>query len=466
MGDFLVKLGRSRVARRVIRTLRLPVPLPQELRRDFGPWQERPLEGLPVVVGECPGAELASVLDSSLAAAGAKTRGVEDRTGSTAALAPSEGGPADDVRPHGLVFDATGMAAPQDLRRAYDFFHSWIRRLGVCGRVVVLARPPAEAPTPKAATAARALDGFVRSIAREIGRRGSTAQTVYVGRGSEHRIEPVLRFLLSARSAYISGQAIHLSTRVRGDSDGRYVRPLDGKVALVTGVARGIGAATARALAREGAHVVGADRPAEAEAAGKLVGEIGGTFLPCDISDAEAPGRISKLLEEHSGGVDVVVHNAGITRDRTLGNMDAQLWDQALGVNLIAAISVNEALEPLLRREGRIVFLSSVSGIAGNVGQTNYAASKAGAIGYVQALAPKLADGGVAVNAVAPGFIETALTAAIPLGTRLVARRLCCLSQGGQPEDVAEVITFLASPGAAGMTGQVLRVCGGSFIGA
>jgi len=364
------------------------------------------------------------------------------------------------------VFDATGMETPEDLRKAYDFFHSWIRRLGVCGRAVVLARPPAEAPTPAAAAATRALDGFARSVAREIGRRGSTAQTVYVGRGAEDRIEPVLRFLLSARSAYISGQAIHLSSQAKGEAAGRYVRPLDEKVALVTGVARGIGAATARALAREGAHVIGLDRPAEAETAGKIVDEIDGTFLPCDISDAEAPGTISKLVEERSGGVDIIVHNAGITRDRTLGNMDAQLWDQALGVNLIAAISINEALEPLLRREGRIVFLSSVSGIAGNVGQTNYAASKAGAIGYVQALAPKLADGGVAVNAVAPGFIETALTAAIPLATRLVARRLCCLSQGGQPEDVAEVITFLASPGAAGMTGQVLRVCGGSFIGA
>ena len=113
-----------------------------------------------------------------------------------------------------------------------------------------------------------------------------------------------------------------------------------------------------------------------------------------------------------------------------------------------------------------MVCLASIAGIAGNTGQTNYAASKAGVIGYVQAVAPTLAARGVAVNAVAPGFIETDMTARIPAATREVARRLCNLSQGGLPVDVAETVTFLASPGAAGLSGQVVRICGGNFIGA
>jgi 3-oxoacyl-[acyl-carrier protein] reductase len=149
-----------------------------------------------------------------------------------------------------------------------------------------------------------------------------------------------------------------------------------------------------------------------------------------------------------------------------LANMDAPRWNMVLDVNLISLMRVNESLLDFLRDGGRIVCLSSIGGIAGNVGQTNYAATKAGVIGYIEGLAPILAPRGITVNAIAPGFIETKMTAAVPLATREVARRLCNLSQGGQPQDIAEAITFLASPGASGMTGEVLRVCGGNFIGA
>jgi len=161
-----------------------------------------------------------------------------------------------------------------------------------------------------------------------------------------------------------------------------------------------------------------------------------------------------------------VVHNAGITRDKTLGNMSADQWDMVLAVNLIALIRTNEALIEHVRDGGRIIAMSSVGGIAGNAGQTNYGCTKAGVIGYVQGLAPRAAQRGITVNAVAPGFIETQMTAAMPMVTREVARRLCSLSQGGLPEDIAEAIVFLASPDAAGLTGEVLRVCGGNFVGA
>jgi 3-oxoacyl-[acyl-carrier protein] reductase len=163
----------------------------------------------------------------------------------------------------------------------------------------------------------------------------------------------------------------------------------------------------------------------------------------------------------------VVVHNAGVTRDKTLARMKPELWDQAVDINLGAVVRITQVLlEGTLRDEGRIVCLSSVAGIAGNMGQTNYAASKRGIIGYIENLAPAVAKRGITVNAIAPGFIETRLTAAMPVAIREVARRLSALGQGGQPRDVAEAITFLSTPGADGITGRVLRVCGGAFVGA
>jgi 3-oxoacyl-[acyl-carrier protein] reductase len=240
---------------------------------------------------------------------------------------------------------------------------------------------------------------------------------------------------------------------------------LAGRTAAVTGAARGIGAATARLLAAEGAYVLCLDRPADDGPTSQLAREIGGTAVLVDITAADAPAQIAEAVKA-AGGVDIVVHNAGITRDKTLARMSEEQWDQALAVNLGAVVKINDALDKQIRQGGRIITLSSVAGIAGNVGQTNYSASKAGLIAYVKALSERLAGRGITVNAIAPGFIETRLTAAIPMAIREAGRRLSALGQGGLPEDVGNAITFLASPGAQGITGSVLRVCGGALIGA
>ena len=187
--------------------------------------------------------------------------------------------------------------------------------------------------------------------------------------------------------------------------------------------------------------------------------------IELDITAADAPERIA---EHFADGVDVVVHNAGVTRDRTIAKMPAERWSELMEINLSSEERINDALLEggLLRPNGRIVCVSSMSGIAGNSGQTNYATSKAGVIGMVEALAPELAERAATINAVAPGFIETQMTAAMPLGPREAGRRMNSLSQGGLPVDVAETIAWFASPASTGVNGNVVRVCGQSLLGA
>ena len=162
------------------------------------------------------------------------------------------------------------------------------------------------------------------------------------------------------------------------------------------------------------------------------------------------------------------MHNAGVTRDRTLARMSDEEWDLVIAINLTAQERINDVLvdEDVLRPGGRIVTVSSIGGIAGNRGQANYGASKAGVIGIVESLAPVLAERAQTINAVAPGFIETKMTAAMPLGTREAGRRMNSLAQGGLPVDVAETIAWFASPASGGVNGNVVRVCGQSLIGA
>jgi 3-oxoacyl-[acyl-carrier protein] reductase len=292
--------------------------------------------------------------------------------------------------------------------------------------------------------------------------------------GAEAGLAGPLRFFLSGRSAYVDGQTVTLALPV-GDADVEDPeRPLAGKVAVVTGAARGIGAAIAKVMARDGAHVVAVDIPAAGQSLAEVANEIGGTALQLDITAPDAAERlIEHLRERHSGGgpgcVDVVVHNAGITRDKLLVNMDAARWNSVMAVNLQAQLDITSALldaDGVLRPGARVVCVSSQSGIAGNRGQTNYAASKAGVIGMVRAWAPAFAERGATINAVAPGFIVTEMTAKMPLGTREIGSRINSLQQGGLPVDVAETIAWLSQPSAAGVNGQTVRVCGQSLLGA
>lgn len=392
--------------------------------------------------------------------------------GRLADLVAGFGAVATDVHTDGakyraLVFDATGLKDTTELHALRDFFNPVLRSLEACPRVIVLGTPPELVADAERVTQ-RALEGFTRSLGKEIG-RGGTVQLVYVADGAEAAATSTLAFLLSAKSAYVSGQVVRIGAHGQHEAPEvtDWAKPLTGKVALVTGASRGIGEQIARVLHRDGATVVGVDVPQAAGDLATLMEELDGDWIALDITAADAPQRLARDLSEKHGGVDVVVHNAGITRDKKLANMAEDRWDSVIAVNLTAPERITRELlaQKVINPGGSIIGVASIAGIAGNVGQTNYATSKAGVIGLVDALADELTDQ-ITVNAVAPGFIITQMTAAVPFATREIGQRLNAMSQGGLPVDVAETIAWYANPGSRAVNGNVVRVCGQMMLGA
>jgi 3-oxoacyl-[acyl-carrier protein] reductase len=387
-------------------------------------------------------------------------------------------GPAGSDRAAAVVLDATGVRDVEGLAEVHAALHPAVRSVAAGGtsrssaaesgggRVVVLGAPLDLADHHQAA-AQQALEGLTRSLGKEIG-RGRTVNLVRLT--DAPAAESTLRFLLSPKSAYVSGQVIEVGTPRETPQETTapldWSRPLAGRTALVTGAARGIGEAVAETLARDGARVVVLDVPQAEQDARRVADRLGGTALLVDITAADAGARIADALPD---GLDLLIHNAGITRDRRLVNMPAERWITVLEVNLASVLRTTDALlkAGALNRGGSIVATASIAGLAGNAGQTNYGASKAGVVGLVRSLAPRaVAEHGVTVNAVAPGFIETRMTAAIPLFIREAGRRMNSLAQGGLPVDVAETTAWLGHPASGAVNGQIVRVCGQSLLGA
>ncbi|MBC9224904.1 3-oxoacyl-ACP reductase [Aeromicrobium sp. 636] len=431
IGQFLVK--------------NLGLPNPPELQRYRG----GALVDGPVLVGG--NGLLADSLPGLLKASGIETTTVR----------------AEGRRYQGLVLDASGIDSPAGTVAIQEFFTPVLRSLASNAKIVVIGLLPERTETVSAAIAQRGLEGFVRSLAKEIGANGSTANLVYVTPESKDAVGSTLGFLLSPKSAFVDGQVVRLGTTglVEADSPADPAKPLAGKVALVTGASRGLGAAMARTLHRDGAQIIGLDVPPLAEDLEHLMAELGGSSIICDITADDAPEKIAEGLGD---GVDFVVHNAGITRDKRLKNMKSENWAKVVDISVGAPERITAHLldNKLIRPGGRIIGISSIAGIAGNNGQTNYGTAKAGVIGFVQALAPRTVDAGITVNAIAPGFIETDMVKTMPLGIREAGRRLSSLSQGGQPVDVAEAIAWYCHPGSSAISGNVVRVCGQGFLGA
>ena len=461
-GDFV----QSSIGKKVAKNLGLPMPVDLD-RFDSG----QPLVRGSVLVGRANGGDNAVSASVARILSELHTEifvnsgdDVKDTLSDAGVKAKANTGSDDKFKV--LLFDASNISSAEELKQVYEFFHSVARRVEKSGRVIVIGRPPEALTDIEAALAQRALEGFVKSVGKEF-KRGITAQLIYVEAGAEQNLDSTLRFFTSARSAYVSGQVVRVSNGSNVDVD--WNQPLGGKTMLVTGASRGIGEAIARVLAREGAHVICLDVPQQQADLQKVANEISGSALTVDITSADAGKEIAEAAQKR-GGLDSVIHNAGITRDKTLANMDDKQWDMVLNINLGSIAKLNRYLldNDVLKDAARIVCVSSISGIAGNLGQTNYATSKAGVIGLVNATAKQLEDNakGMTINAVAPGFIETQMTEAIPFAIREAGRRMNSMSQGGLPVDVAETIAWFASPASGGLNGNVIRVCGQSLLGA
>jgi len=469
MSDSYLNFANSPWGAKLTETLGLPKPLVLE-RYEAG----QPVVRGSILVGGTVDSALLPALAQIFKSIGANTlahrqlphwMGAANHAGLMTGRWGHEDQPGEKVK--ALVFDATGLTDSTQSAALYQFFHDAARSVLPCGRVVVLGRPPESCATARQATIQRALEGLTRSLAKEL-KKAITVQLVYVATDAQDALESTLRFLLSARSTYVSGQVIRVSPSVdTHTTPADWALPLAGKKVLVTGASRGIGAAIAEVMAREGADVICLDVPQAQDGLNAIANQVAGKALAMDIGSPEAPQALVQAALA-DGGWDVIVHNAGITRDKTIANMKEHLWDSVININLSTQERINAALvdSGALRKGARIVCVSSISGIAGNMGQTNYALSKAGVVGMVQSLAPHLAQHGITINAVAPGFIETAMTAAVPFALREAGRRMNSLSQGGLPQDVAEAICWLASPASGGVTGNMVRVCGQSIMGA
>ena len=452
--DLYTDFVNTGIGRKLTRSLGLPQPA--KLRR-YRPGR-RLVEGPVVVLGNSPAA---SALAERLLDWDVDVR--------------RHIGPKEKVA--GIIACLDSVSTPADLSTTVLELGSLLKQLMSSGRVITVLRDPAGSADPATRAARSAVQGLTRSTAHEM-RAGGTANGIVLADeldASAPGAAGALRFLLSGRSAFISGQFISVDS-VNGALPESWNRPLQGQVAVVTGAARGIGASIARTLHRDGATVIAVDIPAAGEQLAAVANEVSGTALQLDITSADAGERILAHAAQHYGQLDIVVHNAGITRDKLLVNMDESRWNSVIAVNIESQLRMNRAFlaSELFNAEAkgrsgvgpRIVSLASTSGIAGNRGQTNYAASKAGVMGMVAATSAQLVSRHGTINAVAPGFIETEMTAKIPFATREVARRLNSLNQGGLPVDVAETIAFLSSPQAGGTSGLTLRVCGQSLVGA
>lgn len=374
-----------------------------------------------------------------------------------------------------LIIDATHYIDESSYQTLFLRVQSSLKLLSHNARILVITNSTSTNQNAEQNTFSQAIIGFSKSLAKEVGRKGSTANILLLNNEENQTssnknndnaalLNPI-NFFLSTKSTFVSGQVLTINSQKTLNNTANNIGSK--KVAVVTGAAQGIGAAIANTLTRDGYLVIGIDiEPMKAQLFNTMKNLQGESFV-LDVSSKDAGDQLTTLASKH-GGFDLFVHNAGITRDKTLAKMPTHFWQQTLNINLLSVMRINKILlnENSINSAGSIVCLSSMNGIAGQGGQTNYASSKAGIIGYVASMANALATKNITINAVAPGFIETKMTEQVPFFTREMGRRMNALGQGGLPVDVAETIAFLGNESSFAISGQTLRVCGLNIIGA
>ncbi|HMW13622.1 MAG TPA: 3-oxoacyl-ACP reductase [Chitinophagales bacterium] len=441
MNDYL----QNATLRNVLKTLNIPVPVPPILKRNLNAFSDDELSSKQIVITGKENDFLSQLQKEFHGRIGQAT--IYDET------------------IDGLVLSCVGMQTIEDLEDLYTSIKNTVSKIKANGRIVIVSKEDKTSVTTF--TIQKSIDAFSRALSKEIGgKKGITVNQLKIT-NEEVTASAVVNasiFFLSDKSSFITGQVVDVSN-ANTDTLTSIEGLLQGKIAIVTGGARGIGAAAARVLHREGATVIIVDVPQAADDAQALAAELNGDSYLLDISQATAAKELQKYIIEKYGKLDILVNNAGITRDKTIAKMSIDQWRSVLNVNLKAVIQLTQIfIENGFSKDAKVVSLSSISGISGNVGQTNYSLTKAGVIGFSQALAAT--NKNIFANAVAPGFIETKMTENLPFFIKEGGRRLSTLKQGGKPEDVAELIGFLASPLSNGINGQCVRVCGGNMIGA
>lgn len=359
------------------------------------------------------------------------------------------------------ILDCRQVKDSSSLKQIAFQLKTELQSLGTNEAIILVGSLPQEGDPASKRIHQHALTGMMKSVAKEIGHKGQRINLLRLPADVDLNTQSVpFRFFGSGRSSFITGQTLDITNETSSGSPA-------GKVCLVTGGSRGIGAACVSRLLKEECKVIIVDMPSSKNTASDLI-EAGAEFYGCDVTDLSSmSSTLASILGIH-GKVDMLVNNAGITRDKTLKRMPEEYWDQLIAVNLQAVLNITDHLLAVQGMEdnGRIINMSSISGIGGNFGQTNYTAAKAAVIEMAASYADHVSEKSITINAIAPGFILTDMVKSMPMMTKIAAERLTCLAQAGTPEDIAEAVTFLAHPGAQGINGQVLRVCGGSFLGA
>jgi 3-oxoacyl-[acyl-carrier protein] reductase len=380
-----------------------------------------------------------------------------------------------------MIIDASHYVSSKSYQTLYQLVHRHLKFLTSNARIVILGKKIDAANSHQQNTFSRSLIGFTKSLAKEVGRKGTTANMVFTQHDASFadnsdKLTGPLSFFLSAKSTFVSGQVLTLgdnketqqavepSMEAIAEKKSAQKPP---KIAVVTGAAQGIGAAIASQLFTEGYYVIGVDIEPMKALLTATMAKLNGDALVLDVSDENAGKQLAQHVSAYNG-IDLLVHNAGITRDKTIAKMPEHWWQQTISINLLAVMQINQQLldNNSINKAGRIVCLSSMNGIAGQGGQTNYACSKAGIIGYVESMRADLLKQHITINCVAPGFIETEMTQKMPFFTREIGRRINALGQAGLPDDVAQVIAFFGEQSSYAVSGQTIRVCGLNMIGA